>query len=100
MRWTVREGDGSTVRDIVALANADSAAVGEGRVFLGPRRVRNPGERVAAGDTVEIAPPKAVRAGAVQVLLETGDLVAVDKPAGTPTIADHAGAAHALVAWT
>ena len=36
----------------------------------------------------------------MRVILREDDLVAVDKPAGMPTIADHGGAAHALVAAT
>jgi len=71
--------------------------VEEGRVFIGRRRVKSAGEPVEAGDIVEIAPPRAPIAG-VRVLFEEDDLVAVDKPAGMPTIADHGGAAHALVA--
>ncbi|MDP9035335.1 MAG: RluA family pseudouridine synthase [Myxococcota bacterium] len=100
MRWTVRDGDGATVRDILVLAGADMDALCDGRVFVGPRRAQNPRERVAIGDIVEIAPAKRVSAAALRILIEAGDLVAVDKPAGTPTIADHGGAAHALVAWT
>jgi 23S rRNA-/tRNA-specific pseudouridylate synthase len=37
---------------------------------------------------------------AVRVLVRDEDLVAVEKPAGMPTIADHAGASQALVAAT
>jgi 23S rRNA pseudouridine1911/1915/1917 synthase len=99
VRWIARPGDGSRVRDVLARAagGADEAAVAEGRVFVGRRRVRSGDEAVRVGDVVEVAPPRKEPARPV-ILLETDDLVAVDKPAGIPTIADHGGAAHALVA--
>jgi RluA family pseudouridine synthase len=82
---------------VLARAGADDRAVQEGRVFVGRRRVKSAGEPVKAGDVVEVAPPREAIAG-VRVLFEEDDLVAVDKPAGMPTIADHGGSAHALVA--
>jgi len=98
MRWIVRPGDGTTVREVLARAGADADAVRDGRVFVGPRRVRRDDEPVQAGDVVQVAPPREPRGASVSVLLRAGDLVAVDKPAGMPTIPDHAGSAHALVA--
>jgi RluA family pseudouridine synthase len=98
IRWTVGPDDGRTVRDILARANVDAEALREGRVFVALRRVRRDDERVRDGDVVEVAPPRPPRAEPIRVLAETRDLVAVDKPAGVPTIADHAGSAHALVA--
>jgi 23S rRNA pseudouridine1911/1915/1917 synthase len=98
MRWIVGPDDGGTVRDVLARANADASAVPEGRVFVGLRRVRSEDERVRDGDVVEVAVPHRPRDEPVHILARTSDLVAVDKPAGIPTIADHAGAAHALVA--
>jgi 23S rRNA pseudouridine1911/1915/1917 synthase len=98
IRWIVGPKDGSTVREVLARARADGEAVREGRVFVGMRRVRRDDERVHDGDVVEIAPPRAPRTDAVRVVAQARDWVAVDKPAGIPTIADHAGAAHALVA--
>jgi 23S rRNA pseudouridine1911/1915/1917 synthase len=97
MRWIVRPGEGSTIRDVLARAGADARALPDGRVFLGRRRLGRYDEAVRAGDVIEIAPPREVSAKA-RVLLRTEDMVAVDKPADMPTIADHAGAAHALVA--
>jgi 23S rRNA-/tRNA-specific pseudouridylate synthase len=99
IRWTARAGDGARVRDILSRAGADDRAIAEGRVFVGRRRVRSGDEPVAEGDVVEIAASRAeVRAASIQVLLQTPDLVAVAKPAGVPTIPDHGGAAHALLA--
>jgi 23S rRNA pseudouridine1911/1915/1917 synthase len=60
--------------------------------------VRDLGEPLKTGDVVEIAAPRDVSAAAVRVLLHEGDLAAVEKPAGMPTIGDHGGSAHALVA--
>jgi 23S rRNA pseudouridine1911/1915/1917 synthase len=98
MRWTVRPGDGRTVREVLARAGADGDAIAEGRVFVGPRRVRHERERVSAGDVVTVARSRTVDAPAARLLTRAGDLVAADKPSGIPTIADHAGASHALVA--
>jgi RluA family pseudouridine synthase len=106
MRWVVRPGDGPTVGAVLARAGADGRAVAEGRVFVGRRRVKGADEPVALDEVIEIAAPASGtrRAGdapgTVQVLRRTRDLVAVDKPAGVPTIADHGGSAHALTAMT
>lgn len=100
MRWTVRPGDGSTVREVLARAGADADAVREGRVFLGRTRVRTGDERVSVGDAIDVAArrePPAAGEG-VTFLAREGDLVAVDKPAGIPTIPDHSGASHSLLA--
>jgi 23S rRNA pseudouridine1911/1915/1917 synthase len=98
-RWAVRVGDGATVAEIVARAGGDPGAVGEGRVFVGRRRVQDANEAVAPGDELSIAPPAAhAEDGEVAILAREDDLLAVLKPAGIPTIADHGGAAHALVA--
>lgn len=98
MRWIVGPNDGRTVREILARAGADADAISDGRVFVGLKRVRREDERVREGDAIQVAPRRQRADEAVRVLAQTGDLVAVDKPAGIPTIADHAGAAHALVA--
>jgi RluA family pseudouridine synthase len=98
MRWIVGPEDGSTVREVLARAAADVDAVRDGRVFVGPRRVKRQDEPVRDGDVVEVAPPRPPKTESVTILARTRDLVAVDKPAGMPTIADHAGAAHALLA--
>lgn len=97
MRWTVRPGDGCTVGEVLARAGGDGDAIGEGRVFVGPRRVRRAGEQVQLGDVVTVAQRRA-EAPVARLLLHVGDLVAADKPAGIPTIADHSGSSHCLVA--
>jgi 23S rRNA-/tRNA-specific pseudouridylate synthase len=107
---------------VVARAGGDAEAIAEGRVFIGRvlaepgpsgvspgspdvdadgisarrkwRRVKAASERVQPGDVVEIADRSP--ALPVSILARAGDLVAVDKPAGMPTIADLTGAAHAL----
>ncbi|HLK40304.1 MAG TPA: pseudouridine synthase, partial [Polyangiaceae bacterium] len=99
MRWVVLRGHGPTLGDALARAGADPDAIDQGRVFVGRRRARKRDERVREGDVVEIAPSPA-RVEAARVLFRADDLVAVDKAAGVPTIADHSGAGHALVALT
>jgi 23S rRNA pseudouridine1911/1915/1917 synthase len=97
-RYVVPSGTGRVVRDVLAHASADPRAVIEGRVFVGRKRVVRDDEPVREGDIVEIAAVLSVEQRApITVLARTDDLVAVDKPAGIPTIPDHAGAAHALV---
>jgi len=97
MRWTVRPGDGRTVGEVLSRAGADGDAVSSGRVFVGPRRVRRTDEEVRPGDVVEVAGPPANEERTATLLRNAGDLVAADKPAGIPTIPDHAGSAHALL---
>ncbi|HEY3819652.1 MAG TPA: RluA family pseudouridine synthase [Polyangiaceae bacterium] len=98
MRWTVRPGDGHTVGAVLARAGSDADAVKDGRVFVGPRRVRREDEAVTAGEVVHVAAPRALEDRTATLLLRAADFVAADKPAGIPTIPDHAGAAHSLIA--
>jgi 23S rRNA-/tRNA-specific pseudouridylate synthase len=98
MRWIVRPGDGHTVREVLTRAGADCDAVNAGRVFVGTRRVRRANEPVHAGDVVQVAVPAANEERAATLLWNARDFVAADKPAGIPTIPDHAGSAHALIA--
>jgi 23S rRNA pseudouridine1911/1915/1917 synthase len=97
MRWIVRPADGRTVREVLLRAGADDGAVNDGRVFVGRRRVRRGDEPVHGGDVLSIAAPTR-DPGQATILLHAGDLVAADKRAGIPTIPDHAGSAHALIA--
>ncbi len=99
IRWIARTGDGTRVADILSRAGADASALSDGRVFVGRRRVRSGDEPVAEGEVVEVAPPRVSSAAdaAPMILVQADDLVAVAKPAGIPTIPDHAGASHALV---
>jgi RluA family pseudouridine synthase len=91
----VRPGDGSRLAEILARAGADHDAVRDGRVFVGRRRARSATEAVNVGDEVFIG--GRLKARTVAILLETDGLVAVDKPADMPTIADHGGARGSLV---
>ena len=102
----VRDGDGTTIAEILKRAREDVRAVQEGRVFVGRVRVGDAAHRVKVGDEVKIgadATPRAVRATTSaapewSVLWERDGLLACHKPAGIPTVADHVGASHALVA--
>jgi 23S rRNA-/tRNA-specific pseudouridylate synthase len=98
MRWIVRPDDGHTVREVLARAGADDDAVSDGRVFVGRRRVRGGDEPVRGGDVLSIAPRNVAERQSATLLVQAGDLVAADKPAGIPTIPDHAGSSHALIA--
>lgn len=105
-RWVVREGDGGTVGTIVERAGEELRALAEGRVFVGRTRVGDAGYRVQVGDEVKIGVVAAAPSAAatpktildVAVLWERDGLLACFKPAGIPTVADHVGASHALVA--
>jgi len=100
MRWIVREGDPKTVEAIVRAAGGDARAVAEGRVFVGRRRSTRGDEPVRVGDEVRIAAPRAVSAedDEVRLLHRTRDWLALEKPAGIPTIPDHGGAKGSLLA--
>ncbi len=100
IRWVVRDGDGKTVGAIVARAGGDPRAVGEGRVFVGRVRAREEGTKVEVGDEVTFSDAESAEKGGLgpRVLLDEEGLVAVDKPAGMPTIPDQAGASHSLLA--
>ncbi|MBX3186426.1 MAG: RluA family pseudouridine synthase [Labilithrix sp.] len=97
-RWVVREGDGTRVGEIVKKAGDDpQAAIAEGRVFVGKKRVASASAPVKVGDEVRIgAPGAAARRG--RVLFERDGIVACVKEAGIPTVPDHAGSVHSLVA--
>lgn len=98
-RWVVRPGEAKTVADVLVLAREEPRAVGEGRVFVGRRRVDRLDAAVKAGDEVRIGgAAKATPGEAVPILFEKAGLVACVKPAGIPTVPDHSGASHALVA--
>ncbi len=94
----MRRGDGDTVAAVLARAGGDDAAVREGRVFLGRRRVKRGDEPVRPGDELTVAPPRVDAGDTAIILASNADLVAADKPAGIPTIPDHAGGAHSLLA--
>jgi len=95
--WVVRPGDGTTLAAIVARAGELARAITDGRVFVGKRRITRPEHPVKPGDVVRIgAPPHEPRRRVV--LFVEGDLVVCNKPAGLPTVPDHAGASHCLVA--
>jgi RluA family pseudouridine synthase len=99
MRWIVRPGDGRTVRDVLVAAGADPEAVADGRVFVGRRRVRREGEPVRVADVVVVAPPRPA-IPPPRVIARDRDIVAIDKPAGVPTIGDQTGEAHSLATAT
>ena len=101
--WVVRPGDGKTIADIVRRAGENATAIDEGRVFIGKKRATRAEQPVQAGDTVRIgagqpAPSARGASPKIEILFATDGLVGCVKPAGLPTVPDHAGAAHSLVA--
>jgi len=97
IRWVVRPGEGGTLGDVVLRAGGDADAVRDGRVFVGRRRATSASEPVQPGDELRITLDAAAPGEAV-VLAEEDGILAVDKPAGMPTIPDLGGSSHALVA--
>ncbi len=83
--------------EVLSALSADTAALPEGRVFVGPRRASDARMQVKAGETVQVSEPSAELAD-VRILHRDASLVVVDKPAGIPTVPDTAGASHSLVA--
>ena len=100
VRWVVKDGDGATVGEIALRAGGGERAVEDGRVFVGRRRATHAGEPVRVGDEVTVASRTSSSGGDVRVLLDRDDIVAVVKVAGIPTIPDHAGTEHSLLAQT
>jgi 23S rRNA pseudouridine1911/1915/1917 synthase len=100
-RWVVREGDGATVGEIVERAGEGAGAIEEGRVFVGRARAKSAGQPVRVGDEVRIGAGAGAGAGAGggwAVIWERDGMIACNKPAGMPTVPDHGGASHSLVA--
>jgi len=106
VRWVVRAGDGATVGDILRKIGASPEAVAEGRVFVGRVRMTRVDTRVAQGDeiTVGVLPQQRAEAPnrsdsiAIPILWQRDGLVACVKPASIPSVADHVGGSHSLVA--
>jgi 23S rRNA-/tRNA-specific pseudouridylate synthase len=93
--WVVRANDGATLLAVLERAGEGASAIEEGRIFVGKKRaVRD--QPVKVGDAIRIG-PRSERAR-IEVLFEREGVIACIKPAGLPTVPDHAGAAHSLVA--
>lgn len=95
-RWVVRPNDPKTVGAIVSLAKEPLSAIDEGRVFVGKKRATSPDVPVKPGEEVRIG--RRDESADVPILVQMGDLIAVAKPAGIPTVPDHHGSSHSLVA--
>lgn len=92
-RWVATRRE--PIESVVSQAGGDAGAVGEGRVFIGRRRARA-GDLVDAGDEVLVHARSSTPA-AVTLLHQRGGVVAVDKPAGIPTIPDQRDAEGSLL---
>ncbi len=98
--WVVRPGEEGPLSSVLSRMGADAAALVEGRVFVDRKRVYDAHMPVGAGESVRVSASAAAAvelAGGVRILWNARGIVAADKPAGIPTIADHGGDAHALV---
>jgi 23S rRNA-/tRNA-specific pseudouridylate synthase len=95
VRLVVREGEPRTVGDLLSHHGIDAAAVSEGRVFLGAKRVKDALLPVKDGDEVAVETARE-RGEDVRILAEHRDLHAVWKPAGLPTEPDRSGTASAI----
>lgn len=93
--WVVRKTDPKTLAEIVVLAREDRVAIEEGRVFVGKKRVTKD-QPVSEGDQIKIGPR--IESPRIEILFDRDDVIACVKPAGLPSVPDHAGAAHSLVA--
>jgi 23S rRNA-/tRNA-specific pseudouridylate synthase len=97
-RWIVQPGDGPLSTLLVRVCPDDPRALAEGRVFLGPRRLRDPSEQPAAGDEILVYPPRPDGDEEPALLDRQPGLLALSKPAALPTIADHRGD-RCLLTW-
>lgn len=87
----------TTLAHVLAALGEDEAAVEEGRVFIGRIRARTADARVASGMRVDVtARPAGSASDRLPVLAQNDDWIAVNKPAGIATVADHANASHCL----
>lgn len=91
LRLVIAASDRRTLAQIVDHLG-DSAALGEGRVFVDRRRA-SPGDPAPAGATVEVWAARAAPAdgAAVQILAERGGLIVAFKPAGLASEPDRRG---------
>jgi 23S rRNA pseudouridine1911/1915/1917 synthase len=94
--WVVREPGERLGSVLQALGASPQQAIDEGRVFVRGRRARQAGERLSAGDRVEVFATRVADERA-WVVDERGGLVAAYKPARIPTEADHTGRSESLV---
>jgi 23S rRNA pseudouridine1911/1915/1917 synthase len=98
-RWIVDQLPPACVADVLARMCVPDAAVAQGRVFLGTRRVVRVEEVVRVGDTIEVFEERWCGDDEPTLILERDGLIAAYKPAGMATIADHGGATNTLQAF-
>lgn len=94
-RWVVAKP--SSLREVLGQMKEDPSAIAEGRVFLGKKRATSIDVALRVGDEVRVGAREA--SVDIPILWERSGVVACIKPAGIPTVPDHAGSAHSLVAF-
>lgn len=88
----------TTIADVLARVGESNEAIVDGRVFLGRKRVERADWKVPAGAEVLVHPPRAdVQLPDPFVLHHGKGVLAVDKPAGIPTVPDVRGARGSLL---
>lgn len=73
-------------------------AIAEGRVFVGKKRALSIDVALRVGDEVRVGAAEREDRVEIPIVFERSGVVACLKPAGIPTVPDHAGSSHALVA--
>ncbi len=76
---------------LARLGDDAEEALREGRVFIGRRRASSASDRVASGDEVAMYAAREEGGEPVRILVESGGIVGVYKPAHLATVADHRG---------
>jgi 23S rRNA-/tRNA-specific pseudouridylate synthase len=74
-----------------------SAALAEGRVFIGRRRARSAEELVAPGEEVVMFPARSTGSERARILSEADGVVAAYKPSDMVTVADQRGRGASLI---
>lgn len=95
-RWVTTEP--TTVGAILASMRESDDAVRDGRVFVGRRRARSVDDSVRVNEELVVHPPRTTpKLPSPFVLHDRDGILAVDKPAGIPTIPDLEGSAGSLI---
>ncbi len=90
LQWVVQPSDGATVREVLALMQAQGIAT-QGRVFVNGRPGA-PDDETYPGDYLEVWPQRPTpEDGQVRVVAQRDGVMVVYKPAGMPTETTHLG---------
>ncbi len=94
----VGPADAHALQETLAAWGVEPQAVTSGRVFVDRIRATEANRPLSVGATVEVFPSTLDTSGkGVRILEERGGILAVEKPAGIPTIPDQRGSAGSLL---